>query len=111
MSTQAATDGASQPVAVPPIADQQTWETALAELRSREKAATREIDALAAARRRLPMVELPEYTLDGVDGLPHHRPPSPNRRLTAPVGPLDRAQRDRRAGGPTLLDRNLFPYT
>ncbi|MEJ7721416.1 MAG: hypothetical protein WKF58_13720 [Ilumatobacteraceae bacterium] len=28
--------------------------------------------------------------------LPHHRPPSPNRRLTAPVGPLDRAQRDRR---------------
>jgi len=68
MSTQAATDGASQPVAVPPIADQQTWETALAELRSRAKAATREIDALAAARRRLPMVELPEYTLDGVDG-------------------------------------------
>ena len=34
----------------------------------REKAATRELDAIAAARRRLPMVELPDYTLDGPDG-------------------------------------------
>jgi len=67
MSTQVS-DGASQSVAVPPIADQQTWEAALAELRAREKAATRELDAIAAARRRLPMVEMPEYTLDGVDG-------------------------------------------
>ena len=54
-----------QPVAVPPIVDQPTWEAALAELRTREKAATRELDALAAARRRLPMVELPDYTLEG----------------------------------------------
>ena len=56
------------PVVLPPIADKSTWETALAQLRTREKAATRELDALAAARRRLPMVELPDYTLEGADG-------------------------------------------
>lgn len=50
-------------VGVPPIVDQPSWEAASAELRSREKAATRELDAIAVARRRLPMVELPEYTL------------------------------------------------
>lgn len=43
-------------------------EAALEELRAREKAATHELDAIAAARRRLPMVELAEYTLDGADG-------------------------------------------
>ena len=67
MSTQTA-DSASEPVAAPPVVDQHIWETALAELRAREKAATHELDAIAAARRRLPMVELPEYTLDGEDG-------------------------------------------
>ncbi len=66
--TAPSTDDALQPVAVPPIVDQPTWEAALAELRSREKAATRELDAIAAARRRLPMVELPDYVLDGADG-------------------------------------------
>ena len=55
--------------AVPSIVGQPTWEAALAELRIREKAATQELDAIAATRRRLPMVELPEYTLDGADGL------------------------------------------
>ncbi len=58
----------NQPAAVPPIVDQHTWEAALAELRVCEKAATDELDAIAAARRRLPMVELPDYTLDGPDG-------------------------------------------
>ncbi len=58
----------NQTCAVPPIVDQDTWEAALAELLSREKAATRELDAIAAARRRLPMVELPDYTLNGPDG-------------------------------------------
>jgi predicted dithiol-disulfide oxidoreductase (DUF899 family) len=67
MSTQAA-DSASRPVSVPPVVDQDTWEAELAELRAREKAATHELDAVAAARRRLPMVEMPEYTLDGADG-------------------------------------------
>ncbi len=52
----------------PPIVDQDTWEAALGELRTREKAATRELDAIAAVRRRLPMVKLPDYTLDGADG-------------------------------------------
>ena len=55
-------------VAVPSIVDQAAWEAALAELRIREKAATRELDAIAASRRRLPMVELAEYMLDGADG-------------------------------------------
>jgi hypothetical protein len=41
------------PSPVPPIVDQPAWEAALAELRAREKAATRELDAIAAARRRL----------------------------------------------------------
>lgn len=54
--------------AVPLIVDQVRWEAALDELRAREKASTRELDAIAAARRRLPMVELPDYVLEGADG-------------------------------------------
>merc|ERR1711969_296155 len=53
---------------MPPVVDEQSWRTALAELRAREKAATRELDAIAAQRRRLPMVEMPDYTLIGPDG-------------------------------------------
>jgi predicted dithiol-disulfide oxidoreductase (DUF899 family) len=68
MTTTANTNGNSEAAALPPVVDQQTWEAALAELRVREKAATRELDAIAAARRRLPMVELPDYTLEGPDG-------------------------------------------
>ena len=66
--TAQATDDGRPPVAVPPIVDQRTWDAALADLRAREKAATHELDAIAAARRRLPMVELPDYTLDGAEG-------------------------------------------
>ncbi|TQJ30952.1 DUF899 family protein [Microbacterium sp. SLBN-146] len=54
--------------ALPPIVDQATWRRELDALRVREKAATRELDAIAAQRRRLPMVELPDYTLVGPDG-------------------------------------------
>ena len=54
--------------ALPPVVDQQTWRAALDELRKREKAATRELDAIAAQRRRLPMVQLPDYILIGADG-------------------------------------------
>lgn len=54
--------------ALPPVVDLATWRRELEELRIREKAATRELDAIAAQRRRLPMVELPEYLLDGPDG-------------------------------------------
>jgi len=53
---------------LPPVADADTWREELAALRVREKAATRELDAIAAQRRRLPMVRLPEYTLVGADG-------------------------------------------
>jgi predicted dithiol-disulfide oxidoreductase (DUF899 family) len=44
--------------AVPPIVDWAAWLEQIAELRKREKAHTREGDAIAAARRRLPMVEV-----------------------------------------------------
>ena len=47
-----ATDG------LPPVVDLATWEAARDELLVREKAHTREGDALAAARRGLPMVEI-----------------------------------------------------
>jgi predicted dithiol-disulfide oxidoreductase (DUF899 family) len=45
-------------LAVPKIVDRGSFETELASLRVREKAHTREGDAIAAARRRLPMVEV-----------------------------------------------------
>ncbi|AQA01202.1 hypothetical protein BVC93_00810 [Mycobacterium sp. MS1601] len=54
--------------AKPPVVDLDTWRSALEDLRRREKAATRELDAIAAQRRRLPMVQLPEYTLIGEEG-------------------------------------------
>lgn len=54
--------------ALPPVVDAETWRRELDALRVREKAATRELDAIAAQRRRLPMVELPDYTLVGADG-------------------------------------------
>jgi len=54
--------------ALPTVTDEETWRRELAALRAREKAATRELDAIAAQRRRLPMVALPEYTLEGADG-------------------------------------------
>src|SRR3954468_21967682 len=53
----------------PPIVDLATWQAARNELLIREKAHTREGDALAAARRRLPMVELdPTVEVVGPDG-------------------------------------------
>ncbi|MDN3495673.1 DUF899 family protein [Planococcus sp. APC 4015] len=54
--------------ALPPVVGLEEWRTELDALRMREKAATRELDAIAAQRRRLPMVELPDYTLEGPDG-------------------------------------------
>ena len=64
--TDARTD--DRTTATPPVVDEATWRSALEDLRVREKAATRELDAIAAQRRRLPMVALPEYTLEGPDG-------------------------------------------
>ncbi|MDG6107478.1 DUF899 family protein [Dactylosporangium aurantiacum] len=54
--------------AVPPVVDLETWRKELAALRVREKAATKELDAIAAQRRRLPAVRMPDYTLAGADG-------------------------------------------
>src|SRR3954465_11349681 len=54
--------------ALPPVVAADTLQKELDALRRREKAATRELDAIAAQRRRLPMVEMPDYTLEGEDG-------------------------------------------
>ena len=54
--------------ALPPVVDAGTWQRELDALRAREKAATRELDAVAAQRRRLPMVKMPDYTLEGEQG-------------------------------------------
>jgi predicted dithiol-disulfide oxidoreductase (DUF899 family) len=56
-------------LAAPAVVDRLTFEAQLDELRVREKAHTREGDAIAAARRRLPMVEIDANTpLIGPDG-------------------------------------------
>jgi predicted dithiol-disulfide oxidoreductase (DUF899 family) len=53
----------------PPVADRTAFQSELDRLRVREKAHTREGDAIAAARRRLPMVEVdPQTPLIGADG-------------------------------------------
>ena len=54
--------------ALPPVVDHEIWQRELEALRIREKAATRELDAIAAQRRRLPMVRMPDYTLEGENG-------------------------------------------
>ncbi|TCK25196.1 DUF899 domain-containing protein [Pseudonocardia endophytica] len=54
--------------ALPPVVDAAAWQKELDALRAREKAATRELDAIAAQRRRLPMVEMPDYVLEGRNG-------------------------------------------
>ena len=53
----------------PPVVDLATWQAAREELLVREKAHTREGDAIAAARRRLPMVEVDgTVEVTGADG-------------------------------------------
>jgi predicted dithiol-disulfide oxidoreductase (DUF899 family) len=53
----------------PAVTDHDDFERQLLELRKREKAHTREGDAIAAARRRLPMTEVPpDTTVIGPDG-------------------------------------------
>jgi predicted dithiol-disulfide oxidoreductase (DUF899 family) len=56
-------------VATPNIVDRAAWQAGLDELLVREKAHTREGDAIAAARRRLPMVEVDAQAhVVGADG-------------------------------------------
>ncbi|MEU5883997.1 DUF899 family protein [Spirillospora sp. NPDC047279] len=53
----------------PEIRERNVWQAEIDVLRAREKAHTREGDAIAAARRRLPMVEVdPGITVAGPDG-------------------------------------------
>jgi predicted dithiol-disulfide oxidoreductase (DUF899 family) len=55
--------------ALPEVVDRTTWQAELDALRVREKAHTREGDAIAAARRQLPMVEVDSAIgLTGPDG-------------------------------------------
>jgi predicted dithiol-disulfide oxidoreductase (DUF899 family) len=58
-----------EPVQLPAVVDRAAFEAKLQTLRVREKAHTHEGDAIAAARRRLPMVQIdPTTTLIGADG-------------------------------------------
>jgi len=52
------TDFMKDELGAPKVVDRSTFQTELDALRVREKAHTREGDAIAAARRRLPMVEV-----------------------------------------------------
>ena len=57
------------PPALPPVVSQAEWQAAHAALRAKEKAATRARDALAAERRRLPMVRIEkDYLFEGERG-------------------------------------------
>lgn len=57
-----------QPAAAPAVADRATFDEALAAQVAREKEVTRLNDRVSAARRRLPMVEVEDYTFAGPDG-------------------------------------------
>ena len=54
---------------LPPVVTRQQWESAVEKLRAKEKKATRARDALAAERRRLPMLRIEkDYVLEGPGG-------------------------------------------
>ena len=55
-------------MALPEVVSREQWQAARDALLVKEKAATRALDALAAERRRLPMVTMPDYVFDGPDG-------------------------------------------
>lgn len=72
----------------PKVVDRETFQADLDALRRREKAHTHEGDAIAAARRRLPMVEV-----------------DPKTQLIGPRGPVNAARYLR---GPSTADRLLL---
>jgi predicted dithiol-disulfide oxidoreductase (DUF899 family) len=56
-------------VNLPPVVTEEEWRAAVEELRVKEKEQTRAQDALAAERRRLPMVRIDkDYVLEGLKG-------------------------------------------
>jgi predicted dithiol-disulfide oxidoreductase (DUF899 family) len=71
--------------ATPPVVSRETWQEQVDALRAREKAHTREGDAIAAARRRLPMVEVdPSTPLVGAAGEVPPSTPSKGVRSSTP---------------------------
>src|SRR5919202_2905446 len=57
------------PMDLPPVVSETEWQAARDALLAKEKEATRVRDALAAERRRLPMVQIDkDYTFDGPGG-------------------------------------------
>jgi predicted dithiol-disulfide oxidoreductase (DUF899 family) len=69
MTVQTPTTALPADLPVPEVVDRTTWLAHVDELRVREKAHTREGDAIAAARRRLPMVAVDAtLTVTGPDG-------------------------------------------
>ena len=63
------TEAATSNPPVPEVTDRATWQARIDELRVKEKAHTRAGDALAAERRRMPMVEVdPTTKLIGATG-------------------------------------------
>lgn len=59
---------ADPPAAAPQVVDRPRFDAALAEQVVAEKALTRHGDAVSAARRRLPMVQVEDYVFTDVDG-------------------------------------------
>ena len=57
-----------QPEAAPAVVDRDRFEAALAEQVTAEKEVTRHNDRVSAGRRRLPMVEVADYTFTGPNG-------------------------------------------
>lgn len=53
---------------MPPVVDRATWRAARAGILDREKAHTRQGDAIASARRRLPMTLMPPISVAGAHG-------------------------------------------
>ncbi len=67
-SSEMATGKHDQPAAAPPVVGREAFEAALAGQVAAEKELTRHGDRVSAARRRLPMVEVENYTFAGPDG-------------------------------------------
>ncbi len=72
--------GTTSPPGMPEAVDRATFQASLDRLRAREKAHTREGDAIAAARRRLPMVEMDP-------AIPPDRPGRPGNPAGSVRGP------------------------
>ena len=64
------------PTAAPAVVDRARFDEALGDQVAAEKEVTRHNDRVSASRRRLPMVEVEDYTFTGPDG-----PVTPDRAL------------------------------